>query len=281
MLQYAGGSATSASDAPFHHRWSLKFLHAESALYPLCLRFLHGEALNTLPELEQAVAPFRFIILIEASAERNHHVAGQGIALRHHHTEPFFSLVLRLPHIDHAMQADSSFVIRLAEACDHVRDPKRLACRFALLGHPKVIAALLTGIEDREFMRILRPIVYRCDVGTQYQGLSTFAKEIRDRNEAVTAPRILDAIPTLTDVEAVVLQAMATRHFHGLVGEGSRQSQKQMHLARGGNPSPNKFCLVDLVSTKDLKLAGRCFLTFLLFGSICFRMGFKFRSTAF
>ena len=203
-----------------HHRWTIKFCSSSSKLYPLCLRFLNGDSLDTLPELKTAIAPMKFVILIEASAERNHHVGSHGVALRHRHTESFFSLVLRMPFIQRQLDADPDFVTRLAEACGEVRDSKQLACRLGLISHPRVVAALTQQISNRALARLLRPMVYRCDAESQYANMKDFASAINYRNVAVQAPRIEQPEITTEDTVPQMLQLMATRHFQELSGDG-------------------------------------------------------------
>ncbi len=227
LQQYASGSATTTSAAPVHHRWTLKFCSPHSALHPLCIRFLHGEPLRSIPELERAIAPIKFVILIEVSAERNHQIAGHGIALRHHHTEPFFSMVLRLPFIQRHLELDDSFITTLAEACSNVRDPEQLALRLQLLAHPQVVAALGRGVDKRSLSRIVRPIVYRCDPESQYARLNDVARAIATCNNAHAAPRIKEPCVTEDAAEAHLLHAVATRHLHDLSGDhGLQPSQR-------------------------------------------------------
>jgi hypothetical protein len=129
--------------------------------------------------LEQAVSAMKYIILIEASAERNHHVGSHGIALRSCHTEAFFSLCLRMPFVQSQIERDERFTLSLALACEEVRNPRQLAGRLHIAGHPQVVSAMEQNLDDRRLLRVLRPIVYRCDLESQYKNLSEFGSAIQ------------------------------------------------------------------------------------------------------
>jgi hypothetical protein len=159
-------------------------------LHPLCLRFIHGESLTESPVLRDHLIPLKFVILIEASAERNHAVAQHGIALRRHHTEPFFSLAVRMPFILAKIEEDDSFVKELADCCSEVRNPTQMAECFGFSQHPAVVHAISAGASKRELQVALRPVVYRCDIQSQFAQLGNVAQAMRQRSKLAEAPRI-------------------------------------------------------------------------------------------
>ena len=142
LRQFGSGEGTVASICPKHHRLTLQLCDPSSEMYPERIRFCQGESLADLPALRCNVAPFKFVILTEASAERNHSVVEHGIALRRYHTEPFFSLVVRIPYIYKDLEERDDVVLQLAEHCASIRDPERLMHEFNLVGHPSVQRAL-------------------------------------------------------------------------------------------------------------------------------------------
>ena len=68
--------------------------------------FCDGAARLTLPALRSAVAPLKFVLCIERSAEKNHAIAKQGIAFAPKPREACFSLALRGPEILDKIEQD-------------------------------------------------------------------------------------------------------------------------------------------------------------------------------
>jgi hypothetical protein len=221
LQQYAQGQGNNASENPQHHRWSLRFLQQGSRLHDLLLQWLGGTSMTdpAVEDLRLASLPLKFLPLCEHSIERNHAVAKMFISKAKHHAEAYFSLGLRwkeledrLDHPDHG----GDFLIELGALCKDIRAADHMAAALGMTHHPVYLQAIAElGAGDslnhaRQKLQFLRPIIYRCDIASQYKNLSDGAKELREfQLQRSAVPRR----PVLLPVLDAILTKYASEHL--------------------------------------------------------------------
>jgi len=120
--------------APRPHRLTLSFFQPGSEVLQQVLQFIDGVPQRDLPLLRQRVAPLKFVMLIERSAEKNHAIAKHNTALAPKHREAYFSLALRGHLITKKIEEDPSNFELLGECCSEVRSLGKMVRRLNLLG---------------------------------------------------------------------------------------------------------------------------------------------------
>ena len=217
LQQFASGEGTMAAEIPVHHRLSMKFLHRDSHLYPLLLRFINGA--DTLWDVELrdlwfALAPFKFVRMVEQSVERIHALGKMNIKRAPNHTEAYWSLGLRMSELEQQLNVNPMCINELGKCCELVATPFKLASLFRLLAKSSVREAIEENVPPQKLMEILRPMVYRCDDNSQMACLSSIAQHTTQSRKALaTQLRPSTSPPTGSSPLSQLLHGYATSHF--------------------------------------------------------------------
>ena len=123
-------SASSASDAPVHSPWAKKFCDPSSALYLSSVAFAMGESRTNLPLWWSSACTMICWILVDISTERQHALAKKVINNACNHSEPYFSLALRIPCIERALEEDPDHLLQLGECANSVTFYKDVISQF-------------------------------------------------------------------------------------------------------------------------------------------------------
>lgn len=132
LQQFAANSATAASEAPVHHRISMKCLHPAGLLHGLLVRFCDGADMydGELAPLREEACAFKFIRMAEQSVERCHAVGKMCIRRAPRHSEAFWSLALREAAIERRIKKVPNFIEALGKVCQLSRDAHALVRLF-------------------------------------------------------------------------------------------------------------------------------------------------------
>ena len=96
------------------------FLDPSGDLYTASVAFAMGETRANLVAWWSHACTMMFWLLIEVSTERQHALGKKGIAKAHRHSEPYFSLALRSPLIERALEDEPASLSVLGELAESV-----------------------------------------------------------------------------------------------------------------------------------------------------------------
>lgn len=215
LQQFAGGMGTAASDAPKHHRLTVKFLHTSGVLYDLLVQFVEGASLGDaeLRPLKEELCALKFIRMSEQSVERCHALGKMGIRRAPRHAEAYWSLCLRGKLVERRVQGHAGFLEELGEMCGIARDARQLVQRFRLQSHAEIAERMESNERMQVVMQAIRPAIYRCDRATQQACHAAVARETNLLRRAHLAPL---RSPSLVEGDSVVnrlLRRHALEHF--------------------------------------------------------------------
>lgn len=171
------------SPSTSRHQLSSKMLRKGSSLRDQLQQFSDGAELSCLRELNEQVARLSLIPVSERSIESSH--AATSAQLRHApgSSAALVSVHRRMPEIKAALCRSEDDFHRFAEFCTDVYHPLRAAKVLGLASHSSIVhavgAQLLSGDlplgSTHEHSVVVRDVVYRLDLRTQYRDLSDTA----------------------------------------------------------------------------------------------------------
>ena len=155
-----------------HHRLSDKFLRP-----PLRVEldeFLAGSPMSSCLNLWREACKLKSIQLPERSVERIHAMGKAAISKAHNHGEDYFSVQTRRPQIENVLLEDPKVLREIATYQDQIRNADKMAEALHLELHPAV--QLAQSADDRLTHKHMRKIIYRCDLESMHDRLSTTAR---------------------------------------------------------------------------------------------------------
>ena len=139
--------------------------------------FTRGCSLQSLPQLERAVAELAFVPLSERRQEADH-------ALIHRPTHSrivggaYTSLILRLPEIEKHVwgrddgSASSQVQARLLEKLSLLSDANRFAQVFGFFSHPLYEELYVNKATNKQRLQFLQTLMYRLDAESKFGALT-------------------------------------------------------------------------------------------------------------
>ena len=164
-----------------HHPLSVLLLGAGSQLRVQILAFSQGEKLlDDLPELENWIAKFRFILSSERRIEGAHAKVHRDILGARHHGPLHVAYNLVAPQLDRLLDEDPQSLPTLAAACRSCRSPLRAIEKMGLGAHPTVLQMLRKDARRSvsRCSQTLVDILWHCDGHALFSDHSVLAAEL-------------------------------------------------------------------------------------------------------
>ena len=162
-----------------HHALSQEFLMPGGPLRAAMEDFARG--MNMSVDLETAVAPLKFVPVVERVIEGMHRDV--KIASKHVQLGPTrVSLAVRLPEIMRLIEADACVRDELIRLMDLTRHARKCAGALNLSSHPIFIEL----VQKKDFtastwLRAVAMIVHRCELDEQFASFDSQKKTMRNR----------------------------------------------------------------------------------------------------
>ena len=139
------------------------------------VKFLQGEAIESLPCLLKIRLKARWCPVLEQTIEREHAQLHARIKAAPNHSPPYVSLTERGPELTELMRSDASVIGDLSRICADIRQPSLVAKALGLSAHPAFRRAALLSPDKQLSHRLVAACVYRADPETQYASIDASA----------------------------------------------------------------------------------------------------------
>jgi hypothetical protein len=153
------GQWDACPDARYHHRVSVTFLGPPSGLRPQIEAIAGGASMTDYPQLLSAIAPLKFIPIVERTIEQKHAFIKRAIQ-GSKHSPVTVSLANRMPEIERLFASEPSALLDLANHLDLLRSNKAISSEFGFAHHASVVAC--DGRPDWAADRAVMDYMYHC-----------------------------------------------------------------------------------------------------------------------
>ena len=151
-----------------HHRLTVHFCALGSPLRRQLQRFISGEKLTSLPELETAVSRLRFVPVTERSIERPHGILKKNITYRHHGPLSV-AMSARAPEVERDFGSSETQFKSFAQHAEAAMSVRRIPHLLQLGGHPWLKPLSAGKFDSSRWVTILSHVIYRCDDISQFR----------------------------------------------------------------------------------------------------------------
>lgn len=149
-----------------HHATTKLFLAPDGPLRGSLDRYLSGEPLETLPDLEEEVAKFRFMNIVERYIEAGHAAIKKFTLGRQWRGRSgvVVSMARRLPELMLDVKSKAGFLERFAQLFNEARSRAAMPQLLFLENHPSIILIMAaTPVNYTRLEACLREVIYRTD----------------------------------------------------------------------------------------------------------------------
>mmetsp|Transcript_89804 Transcript_89804/g.290156 ORF Transcript_89804/g.290156 Transcript_89804/m.290156 type:complete len:1098 (+) Transcript_89804:100-3393(+) len=221
-----------------HHATTKLFLSADGPLRGLLDRYLNGESLDSLHALEEEIAKFRFMNIVERYIEAGHAAIKKFTLGRQWRGRSgvVVSMARRLPEVMLDVKSKAGFLERFAKLFDEARSHLALPKLLFLESHPSIIAILeAKPVNYTRLESCLREVIYRTDS----------AGMLLDANDA---GRAHFTMKRRADLAALKASSVAT----GASGDTVMVQALLEHFQVVEDTSPRSAFVLPAVSTRGL-----------------------------
>jgi hypothetical protein len=222
----------------FHHPVTKLFLDPAGPLRPLLDLFIAGHNLHDLPELEKAVAQFRFFNIVERYVEAGHAAISRFTAGRHWkgRSGVKVSMARRLPELIREVQEKPDFFNRFAEFFSECRHRPKMPELLLLQEHPRILRIReAKPVNMTRLESAIREILYRTDSAGMLHNAADQARahdKAKKRADLAAAKATAPAVQPVT--EATLIVRALVDHFQGVA---ERTPDAVFQLPRVGTSS--------------------------------------------